>query len=373
MLFRSIQLILVPPNSLRYKVVRKVVGIFKKQGMESDLRLIQASKLFDLAWYLDKNPDVAHTGVDPAAHYLRHGGFEGRDPSSKFCSNWYLETYADVKEAGLNPLVHYLRFGQEEGRMARPPKPATTDLPYKCPVCRNPIKAFLPLPAFYMEHFEKYGFPYTPDEGETINFEQYSCPHCGASDRDRLCACYLEERLSLYDAGDQIHLLDIAPSLPLGSFLNKFRNITHRTADLFMKGVNHTIDITNMPEIDSDSYDILICSHVLEHVSNDKKALSELYRVLKPGGWGIIMVPIILTLDQIDEDPQVTDIAERWRRFGQDDHVRLYSKFGFIERVESAGFRLKQLGIEHFGESAFRQYGITNKSVLYVAEKDHIL
>ena len=85
------------------------------------------------------------------------------------------------------------------------------------------------------------------------------------------------------------------------------------------------------------------------------------------------MVPIILTIDQIDEDPEVTDSAERWRRFAQDDHVRLYSKFGFVERVKSAGFGLKQLGIEYFGESTFRQYGITDKSVLYIAEKYPIL
>ena len=81
------------------------------------------------------------------------------------------------------------------------------------------------------------------------------------------------------------------------------------------------------------------------------------------------MVPIILTIDQIDEDPNVTDVAERWRRFAQDDHVRLYSKAGFIKRVKSAGFRVKQLGIEYFGVSAFKQYGITRKSVLYIAEK----
>jgi hypothetical protein len=156
--------------------------------------------------------------------------------------------------------------------------------------------------------------------------------------------------------------------LPSSAFPNYSRIHTTQTADL-AEGADLVVDITNMPEVPSNYYDILICSHVLEHVNDDKRALAELYRVLKPGGWGIIMVPIILTLAQIDEDPQVTDEAERWRRFGQFDHVRLYNKPGFVERVEAAGFALRQLGMDYFGESNFKRFGITGKSVLYVAEK----
>jgi SAM-dependent methyltransferase len=333
------------------------------------IHLIQSSKLFDKAWYLANNLDVVNLKVNPASHYLLYGGFEGRDPSPNFSSKWYLDTYEDVRRAGINPLVHYLKYGKEEGRTAQPQLIEFTNSPYKCPICQEQVDNFLPLSVFFMENFRKFGYPYTPDEAETINVEQYSCPHCGASDRDRLYACYLSEKIPQYHTEDEILLLDIAPSQALSNFIEKFKQVNHLTADLLVEGTDLVVDITNMPEIDSNSYDILICSHVLEHVSNDKKALSELYRVLKPGGWGIIMVPIILTIDQIDEDPQVSDIAERWRRFGQYDHVRLYSKSGFIERVKAAGFELKQLGRDHFGESAFRQYGITNKSVLYIAEK----
>jgi len=327
-----------------------------------NLYLIRVSGLFDARWYLSHNPDVAATKVDPLLHYLRSGGSEGRDPSPKFSSHWYMEVYQDVKQAGTNPLVHYLRYGRKEGRVASPQKT------YKCPVCQEKVGQFLPLPSFYMENARKYGYPYTTDDAETMNAEQYNCPHCGASDRDRLYALYLEKKFNL-ESGDVLHLLDIAPSPPLSKFIGKFKNIVHRTADLLDDTVDIHIDITNMPEIASDSYDTLICSHVLEHVNDDKKALSELYRVLKPGGWGIIMVPIILAIDNIDEDPNVTDVAERWHRFAQHDHVRLYSKSGFIKRVEAAGFKLKQLGMDYFGEADFRQYGISNKSVLYVAEK----
>jgi hypothetical protein len=341
------------------KLIRWLNGFF----------LIRTSNLFDKYWYLEKNPDVAQAKVNPWLHYLRYGGFEGRDPGPSFSSQWYLDNNSDVKNARVNPLVHYLKSGKKEGRAPQPQSINTLETPYKCPVCQKQVHKFLPLSPFYTENLEKYGFPYKQDEGETINPEQYSCPNCGAVDRDRLYACYLEERLSQHKTDSQFLLLDVAPSLPLSRFIKKLSNVTHHTADMSMEGMTYSIDITDMPEIASNLYDVLICSHVLEHVNDDKKALSELYRVLKPEGWGIIMVPIILTLDQIDEDPQITDEAERWRRFGQFDHVRLYNKSGFVERMEAVGFSVKQLGINHFGESQFRQYGISKTSVLYVVEK----
>lgn len=81
------------------------------------------------------------------------------------------------------------------------------------------------------------------------------------------------------------------------------------------------------------------------------------------------MVPIILELQEIDEDPSVVDEAERWRRFGQNDHVRLYSKPGFLGRVQEAGFVVHQYGKESFGEEVFTRSGIAHQSVLYVVEK----
>ena len=329
--------------------------------------LIRNSKLFNKAWYLARNPDVAQAKVDPWLHYLLYGGFEGRDPGPNFSSSWYLSTYADVKHS-VNPLVHYQRYGLREGRLTRPAILDPAKLPYKCPVCDTRISDFLPLSPYYNENLVKYGFPYKSEEGETINVKQYVCPNCNATDRDRLYACYLREKLPGHGSADQLVLLDIAPSAPLSRLFQEFK-VTRHTADLYTEGADLKVDITNMPEVASASYDILICSHVLEHVNDDKRALSELYRVLKPGGWGIIMVPIILTLAQIDEDPQVTDEAERWRRFGQFDHVRLYNKSGFVERMEAAGFVVRQLGIQYFGEAAFKDYGISRTSVLYVAEK----
>ena len=102
----------------------KFILLLRKSGRYqqelSDLTLIRESRLFDENWYLAKNPDVAQANWDPILHYLRHGGFERRDPGPNFSSAWYLDTYEDVKKAAINPLIHYLKHGWKEGRQPGP-------------------------------------------------------------------------------------------------------------------------------------------------------------------------------------------------------------------------------------------------------------
>lgn len=102
---------------------------------------------------------------------------------------------------------------------------------------------------------------------------------------------------------------------------------------------------------------------MLEHVENDRKAMSELYRVLKKGGFGIIMVPILLTLEEDMENKKYNTEALRWKYFGQNDHVRMYSKKGFVAKLEEAGFKVNQLGVYYFGQDVFHKYGIHPRSV----------
>lgn len=326
------------------------------------LKLIRDSGLFDEAWYLSQNPDVAQAKIDPALHYLQHGGFEGRDPGARFSSAFYLDTYPDVKAARLNPLVHYLLHGEKEGRQRQPS--------YRCPVCSKRVASFGPISPYYQENRSKHGYPFTFDDQETMNAGQYVCPSCGASDRCRLYALYIGQILEQGLPHDDFALLDIAPSRALQTFLRQIPNITYRSADKFMEGVDFVVDVTDMTRIVSDSYDMFICSHVLEHVDDDRKALSELFRILKPGGCGILMVPIVLKLEEIDEDITITDEAARWRRFGQYDHARLYSKAGFMQRIQAAGFTLYAHGVEHFGQDVFMECGISLKSILYIGQKN---
>ena len=97
--------------------------------------------------------------------------------------------------------------------------------------------------------------------------------------------------------------------------------------------------------------------------------MRELFRILKPGGWGICMVPISLALESTLENPEWTTHAERWKYFSQYNHVRMYSKQGFIDRLIEAGFRLDFYDINHFGAETFQKCGIHPRSVLYIANK----
>jgi SAM-dependent methyltransferase len=237
----------------------------------------------------------------------------------------------------------------------------------QCSVCGKKVKSFYPLLDYYFENARRYNYPYSADEAETLNYKEYSCPYCGAADRDRLYALYLSRTLN---PQREYKLLDIAPAKSLRNYLKKSKNILYRSADLFDKDVDDTgVDLMNMKNYPKESFDIFICSHVLEHVEDDRKAMKELHRILKGDGFGIAMVPIVLSINAIDEDPGLTDVQERWRRFGQDDHVRLYSREGFKSRLKECGFTVNEITVADFGKNDFFQYGISPKSVLYIVTK----
>jgi hypothetical protein len=238
-----------------------------------------------------------------------------------------------------------------------------------CPVCERRVKEFLPLPNFYREKTQLYGHPYSLDDYETLNYKQYSCPHCKSSDRERLSALYIREIYHGRKSKLALNLIEFAPSAPLGRMIMKLGAFNLRTADLSMECVDDKINLEDMSIYEAASFDCFICSHVLEHVPDDWKALRELQRILKPDGWGILMVPLLLLQDEIDEDSHLINEEEQWRRFGQNNHVRTYSKKGFLHRVEEVGFTVNQFGWQHFGADLFGKAGITKKSVLYVVEK----
>jgi ubiquinone/menaquinone biosynthesis C-methylase UbiE len=114
------------------------------------------------------------------------------------------------------------------------------------------------------------------------------------------------------------------------------------------------------------SIDVLLCSHVLEHIPDDRMAMREICRVLKPDGFAVVLVPLVLGVDETHEDPNIKTEALRWKYFGMGDHVRQYGKRDFIARLEAAGLNVEQLGIDHFGAEVFCRAGIAENSVLYV-------
>jgi SAM-dependent methyltransferase len=238
----------------------------------------------------------------------------------------------------------------------------------QCPVCGARNVTFLPLPSYYDDMRARYGSIHPVGMSETMNRRQYSCSECYAADRDRLYALYFREMLR---NGERLNsILDIAPQPALRRFLRSVAATSYRSADMMAADVDDRLDIQNMSMYADKQFQVFVCSHVLEHVTNDIAAMRELYRILAPGGWGICMVPINLGLTEVYENADVVDDGGRWRHFGQNDHVRVYSKAGFIARLESVGFMVQQYGLSHFGEAVFRRHGIHPRSVLYIARKN---
>ena len=164
------------------------------------------------------------------------------------------------------------------------------------------------------------------------------CPKCLSLKRHRLLWLYLRDRTEIRSR--DISLLHISPEEALERRLRSLPRLQYVSADLSPSSIAMVrADITNLPFAEG-TFDAVICNHVLEHVPDDRRAMGELYRVLKPGGRAYMMHPVSTSNEHTDEDPTVTDKAERRRRFGQDDHVRRYGR-DFIQRNQEVGFEVR--------------------------------
>ncbi|MDE1164328.1 MAG: class I SAM-dependent methyltransferase [Pseudomonas sp.] len=237
-----------------------------------------------------------------------------------------------------------------------------------CPLCNARFANFMPLPPSFFEVFHRLRVFYSLEDFETLNVGQYSCPGCQSSDRDRLYALFVQQHLA--PLGQQpLRILDIAPAPVLSAFLKQIPGSLYRSADLFSPLADDQVDLQDMSLYPDASFDFIVCSHVLEHVPDDRRAIAELYRVLAKGGVAILMVPILTTATQTDEDPLEASVDERWARFGQDDHIRMYCREDFLERLRGGGFEVRAMNGADFSEGSFRRHGITERSVLYVGQK----
>lgn len=160
------------------------------------------------------------------------------------------------------------------------------------------------------------------------------CPNCGCIDRERLLHLFLCNKTDLFHR--PIRLLHIAPEARVSAVLRSRSNIEYLTADLLPGNAQVVMDITQI-QLPDESFDAIICNHVLEHIVDDGRAMAELLRVLRPHGWGILQVPIGRALSATREDRSVTDPSEREARFGQADHVRLYGA-DYSRRLTRVGF-----------------------------------
>lgn len=158
-------------------------------------------------------------------------------------------------------------------------------------------------------------------------------------ERHRLLWLYLKNKTDFFTAPKKV--LHMAPEQCFLKRFKNLKNLDYTTADLYSPIVDVKADILNLP-FDDNSFDIVFCNHVLEHIIDDKKAMQELYRVLKPNGMGIFQIPQDLSLEKTYEDFSITSPEERAKHFGQYDHVRVYGK-DYFDRLRTVGFEVNEV------------------------------
>lgn len=187
---------------------------------------------------------------------------------------------------------------------------------FYCPLCRRGYRKFLP--------------------GGVNLRPNARCPGCNSLERHRLLAALIE-KLKI-DGGLRIdgHVLHVAPEAALIGLLATATD--YLSIDLDGSQAMASMDITDLT-FANNSFDVVVCNHVLEHIPDDAGAMSELYRVTKPGGWGSIQVP--MQGETTQEDLSITDPEERRRLYGQDDHVRMYGR-DFLDKLKTTGFEVTE-------------------------------
>lgn len=207
---------------------------------------------------------------------------------------------------------------------------------YQCPICQKKLRAFIQLK--------------TADK---------LCPNCGSLDRHRRLWTLLQPLLQ-----NGIKVLDFSPPRCLYKKLKSLSQIEYTSTDFADEfPAEKKLDITQL-DLTNESYDLIICYHVLEHVEKDVQAMHELFRVLKPNGFCFIQTPF--KEGNSYENFSIKDPIERKKHFGQEDHVRIYSIEDLTQRLQSVGFLVEQL---NFCEEKNNFYGFHEKETVVVAKK----
>jgi SAM-dependent methyltransferase len=181
------------------------------------------------------------------------------------------------------------------------------------------------------------------------------CPECDALERHRALLLFLRDRTNLFR--DDVRLLHFAPETSISKVIRSYANINYVTTDLYRSRVSVKMDIVDLLFRDG-VFDFILCSHVLEHIPDDRQAIRELYRVLKPQGVALVLVPLFHDLVQTFEDPSITNPDERARVFGQSNHVRQPGR-DYHHRLEEAGFIVDIVDYgAQIGSDLARRYGL---------------
>jgi SAM-dependent methyltransferase len=195
------------------------------------------------------------------------------------------------------------------------------------------------------------------------------CPRCNSKARHRRDWLFLEQKTNLFS--DKLSLLCVSPNYCLSRRFKSIPNLRYfGVSDRCRPNICLKMNLAATP-IRSATFDAAVCIHVLEHIDNDRRAMGELFRVLKPGGWALITVPIRLE-QRTFEDPRITMPEERERAFGERVHVRLYG-YDLTDRLREAGFQVHlDLGTG-IDEQTREKYGLRNDENVFYCTKPDIL
>lgn len=211
----------------------------------------------------------------------------------------------------------------------------------ECPVCAHSYRKFLPY-------------------GRTSR-ENSLCPNCLALERHRLLWLFLNNQTSLFKQKNR--LLHIAPEYCFIDRLEKVDVLDYITADIESPLAKVKMDVHNIP-FEDNSFDCVLCNHVLEHVDNDRLAMKEILRVLKPGGWAILQVPFFEPIPDVTyEDSSITTTRDRIKYYGQEDHQRLYG-YDYKQRIESCGFEvIEDRYFDSLSPETIKRYALLDETI----------
>lgn len=218
----------------------------------------------------------------------------------------------------------------------------------ECPVCSRRFRKMMPY-------------------GRIPPRDNALCPNCLSLERHRLLWLYLNDRTQLFTS--PMKFLHIAPEICFINRFEKLPNLDYITGDIESPLAKIKMDIVDIP-FDEGTFDAVMCNHVMEHLEDDIKAMKEIFRVLKPGGWAILQVPFMgKDLEITFEDPTIQTPSERERIYGQDDHVRIYGK-DYGQRLVKGGFEvLEDDFVQRMSPELVRRYALAPDEIIYFCKK----
>jgi hypothetical protein len=214
-----------------------------------------------------------------------------------------------------------------------------------CPLCERTFARFL------------------PSRGRPMAI----CPGCRSMERHRMFWLFFERRTELFEG--PVRVLHFAPEAHLEKRLRALPSVDYVSADLIRTDVDVRVDVTKI-DLPDESFDVVLCSHVLEHVPDDRLAMRELLRITRRDGWALLTTPVSDDLEDTFEDWNLTTAAERTAAFGQEDHVRLYGR-NFPDLLREQGWEVDVTPMSLSSEES-RLFGIPPaEQRLYLGRRPH--